>query len=207
MQRPRAKLTILLRLTATRTSAPTQSSPAPPQPFKIQGIRNYGPTQARSRLWQSRLSNQNLTKVEKTLNKEECNKYVAAFPCWLERFFPDLFLTLQSLVCKEGKKDHLVFDGSFIETPFFICINAYTSTKDEITLHYGTAMTRHLFRMHNIRISYHNRDIMLFDDDAAGAFRHVKLYPQVAAAHSYSFGQTLYVPIGTVAGANVTPPP
>ena len=112
----------------------------------------------------------NLIKVEKTLNKEERNKHVAAFPCWLERFFPDMFLTPQCLVCKEGKKDNLVFDGSFMETPFSICINAFTSTKDEITLHYGTVMTRHLVRTHNIRMSYHGRDILLFDGDAAGNF-------------------------------------
>ena len=66
-------------------------------------------------------------------------------------------------------------------------------------------MTRYLVRTHNIRMSYHNREILLFDDDAAGAFRHVKLHPQVAAAHSYSVGQTLYVHIGTVFGANVGP--
>ena len=32
----------------------------------------------------------NMTKVEATLNKEERNKHVAEFLCWLEKFFPDL---------------------------------------------------------------------------------------------------------------------
>ena len=45
-----------------------------------------------------------LTKVEKPLNKEEWNKYVTAFSCWLERFFSNLFITPQGLICKVGKK-------------------------------------------------------------------------------------------------------
>ena len=41
-----------------------------------------------------------LAKVEEILNKEERNKHVTAFPCWLESFFPNMFITLQSLICK-----------------------------------------------------------------------------------------------------------
>ena len=42
----------------------------------------------------------NIPKVESTLRKEERNKYVAVFPWWLERFFQDLNLTPQGLICK-----------------------------------------------------------------------------------------------------------
>ena len=37
----------------------------------------------------------NVQKVESTLSKEELNECVAVFPCWLERFFPYLYLTPQ----------------------------------------------------------------------------------------------------------------
>ena len=67
-------------------------------------------------------------------------------------------------------------------------------------------MTRHIVRTCDIRTSYHDQDILLFDDDAAGAFHHVELHPQVDAAHSYSARQTLYIPIGTVFGAKLSPP-
>ena len=146
-----------------------------------------------------------LKKVEITLNKEERNKYVTVFPCWLERFFPNLFLTPQGLICKPGKKDRLVFDGSFTQSPTSTCLNHFTHTSDEIDLHYGSALNRHLVQIYNLRISYPQTDILLFDDDAAGAFRHVKLHPDVAAAHAYSVGQTLYVPTGSVFGSNVSP--
>ena len=60
----------------------------------------------------------NIPKVECSLNKEYRNKNVAVFPCWLERFFQHLYLTPQGLIGKESKSDRLVFDGSFLETPF-----------------------------------------------------------------------------------------
>ena len=39
-------------------------------------------------------------------------------------------------------------------------------------------MNRHLVQIYNLRISYPHTDILLFDDDAAGAFRHVKFHPK-----------------------------
>ena len=66
-------------------------------------------------------------------------------------------------------------------------------------------MTRHLVQIHNIRMSYPHKEILLFNKDASGACPHVKLNPQVVVSHAYSVGQTLYMPIGSVFGANVIP--
>ena len=55
----------------------------------------------------------NMRKVEKTMNKEERNKFVGVFPCWLERFLPNMYLTPQGLLIKPRKKDRLVFDAAF----------------------------------------------------------------------------------------------
>ena len=66
-------------------------------------------------------------------------------------------------------------------------------------------MNRHLVQIYNLRISYPRTGILLFNDDAAGEFRHVKLHPDVAAAHAYSVGQTLYFPTGSVFGSNSSP--
>ena len=89
--------------------------------------------------------------------------------------------------------------------PFSTCVNYFTSTVDEKQLNYGIAMTRHLLCTWNLRISYLDTDILLFDDDAAGVFHHVKIHPEVAAAHVYSVGQTLHIPIGSTFDSNVSP--
>ena len=65
----------------------------------------------------------NTTKVYTTLSKQQCDKHVAVIPCWLEKFFHNLHLTSQGLICREGKNDRLAFYGSFLETPFFTCMN------------------------------------------------------------------------------------
>ena len=66
-------------------------------------------------------------------------------------------------------------------------------------------MTRYLVQIHDIRISYPDKDILLFDDDASGAFLHAKIHPQVEEAHTHSVGQILCMRIGPVFGGNVSP--
>ena len=66
-------------------------------------------------------------------------------------------------------------------------------------------MNRQLVQMFNIRISYPDKEILLFDDNASGKCSHVKLQPQVVASHAYSFVQNLCIPIGSLFGDNVIP--
>ena len=80
-----------------------------------------------------------MTAVETTLNKEERKKIVVAFPCWIEKLFPGLFLTPQGFIFKEVKIYRLVFDGSFLETPFSTCISKLVSIIDDIELYYGVS--------------------------------------------------------------------
>ena len=89
----------------------------------------------------------NMKKVEKTMNKEERNKFVGVFPCWLERFLPHMYLTPQGLLIKPRKKDRLVFDAAHLASPFSICINNFTSPEDEIDLQYGHTFKNHLKRI------------------------------------------------------------
>ena len=79
------------------------------------------------------------------------------------------------------------------------------STTDEIELHCGSDMARHLVNICNIRIFYPEKEILLFDDDSSGMFHHVKLHPRVAAAQENSIGQSLLMPIGLVFGSNIRP--
>ena len=88
---------------------------------------------------------------------------------------------------------------------FSVCTNQFASASDEIELHCGLAMTRHPVQTHNIRISYLDKEILLFDEDASGAFRHAKLCPVVATSHAHAVGKTLCMSIGSVFDSNVIP--
>jgi hypothetical protein len=60
------------------------------------------------------LVEQNLEKVMLTMNKEDRKDHVLTFPAFLAEFIQDLMLTAQGFIMLQGKKDHLLFDASFI---------------------------------------------------------------------------------------------
>ena len=105
---------------------------------------------------------------------------------------------------KPGKKDRQIFDGAYRISPDSPCVNDFTNKLDEGELLYGSAFTRHLIRIYNLRISYPNQELLLFDDDASGAYKHVKYHPDVAGACSFMIKNMLYVPLGCQFGQTVS---
>jgi len=80
----------------------------------------------------------------------------------------------------------------------------WTSASHEPQIWYGTAFSRHLVRIWNLRISYPNTDILLWDDDVSGAFRLIKYNPEIATAFSAILDKYLCVPVGQVFGGNTS---
>ena len=64
---------------------------------------------------------------------------------------------------------------------------------------------RHLERIWNMRISYPTTDILVFDDDVKGAFRHCKYHPDIAAAIYFIIEYLLLVPLGGTFGSITSP--
>eukprot|EP00957_Ditylum_brightwellii_P068819 5224078-Ditylum_brightwellii.AAC.1 len=59
-------------------------------------------------------------------------------------------------------------------------VNSMPHLKNELEVTFGSAMPNHLIRIWNLRISYPDNDILLWNDDATGAFRQCKLHPDIA---------------------------
>ena len=116
-----------------------------------------------------------------------------------------MHLTSQGLLIKPKKNDRLVFDAAHLVSPFSIFINDFTNVEGEIELQCGKTFKMHLRRIYNLRITYKFKEILLFDDDASGAFMHVKMRPDISGIYAFIIGDTLYVPIGSVFGSNVSP--
>ena len=115
-----------------------------------------------------------------------------------------MYLTPQGLLVKPRKKDRLVFNAAYLASPFSICINHFTSPENEIELQYGYTFKNYLKRIYNLRITYSNKEILLFDDDVLGSFRHIKLYLDAVRSHAFIIRSKLYVPLGSVFGLNVS---
>ena len=92
--------------------------------------------------------------------------------------------------------DHSVF--------FSIRINNFTKVEDEIEIQHRKTFKRHPKRIFNLRISYEFKEILLFNDDASGAFRHIKMHPKIAGALVFIIGETLCAPIGSGFGSNTS---
>ena len=66
---------------------------------------------------------------------------------------------------------------------------------------------RHLQWIWNLRISYPDIDILLWDDDASGAFRNTKYHPDVCLAFAFRISNMMCVPTGVCFGWNTSPNP
>eukprot|EP00957_Ditylum_brightwellii_P208674 15358465-Ditylum_brightwellii.AAC.2 len=75
--------------------------------------------------------------------------------------------------------------------------------KPEVT--FGQSLPKHLIKSWNLRILYPDDDILLWDDDATGAFRQCKLHPEIAQVFSFIIEIVLFVPCGNKFGSNTSP--
>lgn len=146
-----------------------------------------------------------LTKVKKTMNKEERNNFVLPLPNWTARFIPNAFFTPNGLVTKPGKKDRLVFDGSFLINWDSQPINSMIDMATEPEVTYGRVLQDHINRIWNLRISYPNKDIFLWDDDVKSCFRHGKHHPDVMPAFGLIIDQLTYFYVGQTFGSVFSP--
>jgi len=142
-----------------------------------------------------------LTKTLKAMNKEDRNQYLISLPSWLARFIRHLHLTPQGLLCKPGKNDRLIWDGSFIPNWQAISINMMLSNQTEPEIVFGHTFEKHLESIWNLRITYPHSDILLFDDDVKGAFRHSKYHPDIASDFAFIIEQFLFIPMGGTFGS------
>ena len=147
----------------------------------------------------------NIDKTTKAMNKEDRNQFLIPLPSWTARFIRHLHLTPQGLLTKTNKSDRLIWDGSFIPTWDSTSINMMLNHNTEPKIMYGETFMKHLETIWNLRISYPQTDILLFDDDVKGAFRHCKYHPDVASAFSFIISNYLYIPLGGTFGSITSP--
>ena len=140
----------------------------------------------------------------KAINKDERASHLFCLPDWVAPLIPNLHVSPLGLLLKKGKS-RLIFDASFRPEPWCAAINDVTDKTDEPPTDIGTALTRHIARIWNLRISYPNDDVLLWDDDVKSAFRHVRYHPSVISAFAFRFGSQLCLPMGMVFGSNVSP--
>jgi hypothetical protein len=143
--------------------------------------------------------------LERAVNKDERHCFVFVAPLYLEPFMPHIHCSPVSIIRKPGKSDRIAFDGSFTVTATAVSINSVTQVHNEWPISYADAFQRHLSHIFNVRITYPDEPIYLWDDDAKAAFRQVKYHPDVAGAYCYQANGMVVVSVGQVFGGNTCP--
>ena len=90
-------------------------------------------------------------------------------------------------------------------SPNAACTNQFTFPECKTNLEYGSAFTRHLAQIYNLRISYPKEELLLFGEDVSGTFKQKKYHPDVSAAHSFKLDESLYIPLGSIVCSNASP--
>ena len=84
------------------------------------------------------------------------------------------------------------------------CVNMFTNLKLEPKISYSTTFQRHITRIWNLRMSYPNKYILLWNDDVSGSFWYNKHHPNISYAFVFIFNKTLYIPTGQYFGGNIS---
>jgi hypothetical protein len=150
--------------------------------------------------------NDHLDKVMKTMNKEDRKDQVLTFPEWVAMFIQHLMTTAQGYVMLPGKNDRLVFDASYMLHSESRPFNHRVDLIHEPEILYGGSWLEYLKYLYNLRITYPDKEIVVFDDDVTGAFRQPKYHPNVISAKAYIIGKYLFVPTGLTFGDKPSPP-
>jgi hypothetical protein len=71
------------------------------------------------------------------MNKEDRYSHLVLMDLLLCKLFPYLRYTMQSIIIKNGKNDHIVWDGSTVTQPMDIVMNQVTPVGQEASVTVG----------------------------------------------------------------------
>jgi hypothetical protein len=89
-----------------------------------------------------------------------------------------------SIIIKDGKNNHIVWDGSTVTQPTDIVMNRVTPVAQEAPVTFGHVKSQIYMDIYNTRISYPNATILLGLADVKACFQ----YPRIHADLTGAFG-------------------
>jgi hypothetical protein len=108
--------------------------------------------------------------VQKTMNKEVRYSHLVPMDLLLCKLSPYLHHTMQSIVIKDGKNNHIVWDGSTVTQPTDIVMNQVTPVAQEAPVTFGHVKSQIYMDIYITRISYPTATILLGLADVKACF-------------------------------------
>ncbi len=119
------------------------------------------------------------------MNKEDRYSHLVPIDPILCKFSPYLCHTTQSIVIKEGKNDHIVWDGSTVLKPANIVMNQITPVDQESPVTFGHVKLQIYIDIYNTRISYPTLVILIALADINACFRFARIHADLTGAFGF----------------------
>jgi hypothetical protein len=88
------------------------------------------------------------------MNKEDRYSHLVPMDLLLCKLSPYLRHTMQSIIIKDGKNNHIVWDGLTVTRPTDIVMNRVTPVAKEASMTFGHVKSQIYMDIYNMRISY-----------------------------------------------------
>ncbi len=118
------------------------------------------------------------------MNKEDRYSHLVPMDLLLCKLSPYLRYTTQSIVIKDGKNNHIVWDRLTVIQPTDIVMNQVTPVAQEAPVTFGHVKSQIYIDIYNTRINYLSAMILLGLADIKACFR----YPRIHADLTGAFG-------------------
>jgi hypothetical protein len=110
------------------------------------------------------------------MNKEDHYSHLVPMDLLLCKLSPYLCHTTQSIVIKDGKNNHIVWDGSTVTGLTDIVMNQVTPVAQEALVRFGHVKSQIYMDIYNTRISYPTATILLGLADVKTSFRYPRIH-------------------------------
>ena len=147
---------------------------------------------------------QNLSLVQKAINKEDKYSHLVPLDMQICTFSPHCRATKQCLIQKAGKTDRLCWDGSSMNKPTDEVMNNITPTKNEMPITFGSVKRKFLIDLYNLRVSYPSARILLALADIKACFRHARIHPDLTGAFGFLAGGFYHLATAMVFGSTTS---
>lgn len=144
-------------------------------------------------------------KLRLSLLKEETRGFLFLAHNILSRFVYNCHITPYGVVVKPGKKDRPFSDASFHPEVDSMGINDWTSKNDELPVIFPASETAYFRELYNLRITYPRDELVQGDDDVQGAFKHLRISPNLVGMHAFLFDSNLGFNTSQIFGGETCP--
>jgi hypothetical protein len=144
-------------------------------------------------------------KLRQSLIKEETRGFLFLAHNLLSQFVYNCHITPYGVVVKPGKKDRPFSDGSFHPQFDSMGINDWTSKGDELPVIFPASEKAYYKEIYNLRITYPTDEIVQGDDDVQGAFKHLRINPNLVGMHAFVFDSVIGFNTSQIFGGETCP--